>query len=40
MHYSPHRTKLAIVVGSYPHDMRARIRVLDIASRKLNEITL
>ena len=39
LHFSPDGAKLAFVVNSYRWDWRARIRVLDVASGKMRELT-
>jgi len=39
LHFSPDGKKLAYIVVSYPKDWKPRIRILDIASGKADEIT-
>jgi dipeptidyl aminopeptidase/acylaminoacyl peptidase len=39
LHFSPDGKKLAYIVLSYPLDWKQRIRILDVASTKVNEIT-
>ena len=39
LHYSPDGKKLAYIVLSYPLDWKPRVRILDIATGKVNEIT-
>ncbi|HEX3944068.1 MAG TPA: S9 family peptidase [Rhizomicrobium sp.] len=39
LHFSPDGRKLAYIVWSYPLDWKPRIRVLDIATGKVDEIT-
>jgi dipeptidyl aminopeptidase/acylaminoacyl peptidase len=39
LHFSPDGSKLAYIVVSYPLDWKPRIRILDIATGKVDEIT-